>query len=198
MEPPAAARHIVEQQLALLRPLGVTADQATFWLPRDRAADAGLERALGASGLKAGDPVVVLNPGAGREAKRWPPVRASPSWPAACARTPAPPSSSCGDRRSSIRPEPSPGESGALLAPPTDLPALLALLRRTRVMVAADTGPLHLAAALGVACVGLYGPTDPARTGPYGAGHRVVRGGDGAMASVSVEPVLAAVAELLD
>jgi heptosyltransferase-1 len=65
-------------------------------------------------------------------------------------------------------------------------------------MVAADTGPLHLAAALGVACVGLYGPTDPARNGPYGSGHRVVRGSDGAMASVSVEAVLAAVADLLE
>jgi ADP-heptose:LPS heptosyltransferase len=64
-------------------------------------------------------------------------------------------------------------------------------------MVAADTGPLHAAAALGVPCVGLYGPTDPARNGPYGPGHRVVRGGDGTMGSISVESVLAAARDLL-
>jgi lipopolysaccharide heptosyltransferase I len=195
--PPPEARHIVEQQLALLDPLGVTPGAATFWLPRDGAAEAEIEGALRALGLEAGDAVVALNPGAGRAAKRWSPARF-----AALARRLR------GDMGATALVVWGPAEldqaqaiareSGALLAPPTDLPALVALLRRTRVLVAADTGPLHLAAALGVACVGLYGPTDPARTGPYGLTHRVVRGSDGAMDSVSVEPVLAAVAALLD
>jgi heptosyltransferase I len=44
---------------------------------------------------------------------------------------------------------------------------LMALMRRARFLVSADTGPLHLAAALGVQVVGLFGPTDPARNGPY-------------------------------
>ena len=194
VEPPPAARHIVDQQLA--PPAGVAPEKATFGCPGDPA-EAGMEAALRGDGLTPGHAVVALNPGAGRAAKRWPPARF-----AELARR----------LRADIGATAlvlwGPGErdeaqtiaraSGALLAPPTDLPALLALLRRTRVLVAADTGPLHLAAALGVTCVGLYGPTDPARTGPYGAGHRVVRGPDGAMASVSVEPVLAAVAALLD
>jgi heptosyltransferase-1 len=45
---------------------------------------------------------------------------------------------------------------------------LIALTRRARVFIGGDTGPLHLAAALGVPVVALYGPTDPARTGPFG------------------------------
>jgi heptosyltransferase I len=45
---------------------------------------------------------------------------------------------------------------------------LIALTRRARIFVGGDTGPLHLAAALEVPVIGLYGPTDPARTGPFG------------------------------
>jgi len=48
-----------------------------------------------------------------------------------------------------------------------NLPQLAALLRRAALCVAGDTGPLHLAAALGTPVVGIYGPTDPARNGPF-------------------------------
>jgi heptosyltransferase I len=87
--------------------------------------------------------------------------------------------------------------AGAVLAPPTDLDALLALLRRASVVVAADTGPLHMAAALGTPCVGLYGPTAAERNGPYGAGHRTLASPDGTMAALAPAPVLAAVREAL-
>jgi heptosyltransferase-1 len=54
---------------------------------------------------------------------------------------------------------------------------LIALMRRTSLLVGGDSGPTHLAAALGVPLVGLYGPTDPARNGPWGAGAmRILRG----------------------
>jgi heptosyltransferase I len=55
------------------------------------------------------------------------------------------------------------------------LPRLMALLRRAKFCVAADTGPLHLASALGTPVVGLFGPTDPSRNGPYGGRSIVVR-----------------------
>jgi len=64
-------------------------------------------------------------------------------------------------------------------------------------MVAADTGPLHLAAALGTPCVGLYGPTSPERNGPYGAGHRGLASPDGRMASLAPAAALSAVGEVL-
>ncbi|MGH9735159.1 MAG: glycosyltransferase family 9 protein [Candidatus Acidiferrales bacterium] len=58
---------------------------------------------------------------------------------------------------------------------PVGLGPLMALLRRAKFMVSADTGPLHLASALGTPVIGLYGPTDPARNGPYSYADIVVR-----------------------
>ena len=55
------------------------------------------------------------------------------------------------------------------------LAGLIALLRRASIFIGGDTGPLHLAAALGVPTVALFGPTDPERNGPYGNCHRVLR-----------------------
>jgi len=89
------------------------------------------------------------------------------------------------------------------------IPALAALLAQARLVVAGDTGPLHLAAALGTRVVGLYGATDPERNGPLPRGAVVqnissqppdyLRGDyvrldsySAAMLSLSVEQVLAA------
>jgi heptosyltransferase-1 len=51
---------------------------------------------------------------------------------------------------------------------------LVALMRRADVYVGGDTGPTHLAAMLAVPLVALFGPTDPARNGPWGVGPKVV------------------------
>ena len=56
-----------------------------------------------------------------------------------------------------------------------DLPQLIAALRGARLFIGGDTGPLHLAVALGTPVIGLYGPTDPAQTGPYSCEDIVVR-----------------------
>ena len=55
----------------------------------------------------------------------------------------------------------------ATVAPPTDLSQLAFLLRGARLVIGGDTGPLHLADALGTPVIGLYGPTNPRRNGPY-------------------------------
>ena len=55
-----------------------------------------------------------------------------------------------------------------LLAPPTDLRELATLLRHAALFLGCDSGPAHLAAALEVPCVSVFGPTDPVRNGPYG------------------------------
>jgi heptosyltransferase I len=59
----------------------------------------------------------------------------------------------------------------------TSLKELAYLYGRCRVLITTDTGPMHLAAAMGCAVVALFGPTSPLRTGPYGAEHRVVTSG---------------------
>ncbi len=57
----------------------------------------------------------------------------------------------------------------------TSLPLMVQLLRRSRALLTNDSGPMHIAAALGVPTVALFGPTSPEKTGPYGQGHRVLR-----------------------
>ncbi|PKN51209.1 MAG: lipopolysaccharide heptosyltransferase II [Deltaproteobacteria bacterium HGW-Deltaproteobacteria-13] len=57
----------------------------------------------------------------------------------------------------------------------TSLPELACLYKKTQLVISTDSGPMHLAAAVGTPVIALFGPTDPARTGPYGPGHRVIR-----------------------
>ena len=56
----------------------------------------------------------------------------------------------------------------ALPAPPTELPLLAALLRRARMFVGGDSGPMHMACGVGCPVVAIYGPTDPVVNGPWG------------------------------
>ena len=140
----------------------------------------------------------MLNPGAGRSDKRWPVER----FRALAERL-------AHDANAAVLVVWGPGEreaaraiadvrgARAVLAPPTSVTDLIAILRRASVMVAADTGPLHLAAAVRTACVGLYGPTSAVRNGPYGRGHHVVQGADGAMTGVSVTAAFEATAAAL-
>ena len=64
---------------------------------------------------------------------------------------------------------------GVNLAGRTSLLELAAVYRKADTVVTTDSGPMHLAAAVGKKVVALFGPTDPARTGPYGVGHTVIR-----------------------
>jgi lipopolysaccharide heptosyltransferase I len=193
-----AGRHVVEQYLALLEPLGLGAPVLEFRLPSEPAAEAGADAFFAASGLKPRDRVVVLNPGAGRPDKRWPTDRF-----AALARRLADESMArvvvvWGPGEDIAARAITDGTGGRVtMAPPTDLLQLIALLRRASVVVAGDTGPLHLAAALGRPCVGLYGPTAAWRNGPYGPGHRALQGADNQITSIEIDPVVRAVVELL-
>ena len=79
-------------------------------------------------------------------------------------------------RRSELAaaPRPSATATAAAVVPAPSLPALAALLRRASLVLGGDTGPLHLAHALGTPVLMLMGPTDPERTGPYGAPERAL------------------------
>jgi lipopolysaccharide heptosyltransferase I len=197
--PPPSARHVVDQYLSLLEPLGVCARAAEFSLPTDAAAEARIDEFLASTGLKPQDRLVVLNPGAGRPDKRWPVARFRDlaknlvaGAAAAVVVTWGP--NELEDARAIV--DGSPG-GRVSLAPPTDLDELLAVLRRASIVVAGDTGPLHMAAALGTPCIGLYGPTSAERNGPYGQIHRTLAAPHGVMAALGVEPVLRSVAEIL-
>jgi len=72
--------------------------------------------------------------------------------------------------------------SGKMKTPAIDLAGvttvglLPALLSRASLLITNDSGPMHVAAAVGTAVVALFGPTSAARTGPYGVGHSVLTG----------------------
>lgn len=59
----------------------------------------------------------------------------------------------------------------------TSLIELACLYKQARLVISTDSGPMHLAAAVGTPVAALFGPTDPARTGPYGRGHTVITSG---------------------
>ena len=57
----------------------------------------------------------------------------------------------------------------------TTLRDLAYLYQRSALLITTDSGPMHLAVAMGTPVIALFGPTDPSRTGPYGKGHVVIR-----------------------
>ena len=89
--------------------------------------------------------------------------------------------------------------TGARMAPPTTLRELARLLRDAQLVIGGDTGPLHLAAALGTPVIGLYGPTNPARNGPYGQLGNVVESYSTtrSMRSVGVDEVMRKIDQVL-
>jgi lipopolysaccharide heptosyltransferase I len=61
------------------------------------------------------------------------------------------------------------------LAGKTGLKELIEIMRGARFVISNDSGPMHIAAALGIPVFAIFGPTDPLRTGPYGKGHTIIR-----------------------
>jgi len=127
---------------------------------------------------------VVLLPGAGRPEKMWPVER----FRALAERL--------GDRALAVW---GPGEEerahaiGCRMAPKTSLRELAQLLKTASVVVGGDTGPLHLADALGTKVIGLYGPTNPRRNGPYSQLQRCISTYETTkrMETIAVEEVMA-------
>ncbi len=162
---PGAAAHVIRKNLGLLRAVGVTDHEVDFPLLVEStwAVESVVSR-FGAGGY------ALMNPGAAWPNKRWPPAR-------------------FGALAAAIRRDHDltslvlwgPGEEGladavvaaasgaAALAPPTTIVDVLGLAREARLMVSGDTGPLHLAAAMGTPIVSLFGPTQPERNGPWSA-----------------------------
>lgn len=61
------------------------------------------------------------------------------------------------------------------LAGQTGLRELIAIMRTAEVVITNDSGPMHIAAALNIPVIAIFGPTSPGKTGPYGAGHVVLQ-----------------------
>jgi heptosyltransferase-1 len=163
----AEGGHVIAKNLRLLEAAGVT--DTTIRFPLADAPSAALERLRETTGP--GARLALINPGAAWPNKRWPPDR-------------------FGEIAAFVRDECGlvpvvlwgPGEevlaraviarSGdrAVMAPATSVTDLVALARASALVVSGDTGPLHIATAVGTPVVALFGPTDPQRNGPFAAG----------------------------
>jgi len=197
--PPPEAVHVVDQYLSLLGPLGIRGIAPEFHIPVRPAAEGVMDDFLAEQGLKPRERLVALNPGAGRPEKRWPVSHFRTLAERLGGEAGARVLLLWGPDEVHMARQIATGlSSRAVLAPPTDLDELTALLRRSSLMIAADTGPLHLAAAVGTPCLGLFGPTRAERNGPYGARCRGLQSPDGTMARLSPAEALAAAQALLD
>jgi lipopolysaccharide heptosyltransferase I len=157
--------HVVDKNLTLLAALGIGSQARVFPLIEGDLAP--LEE-LRRRHPEAARGFILLNPGAAWPNKRWPPdrfgaiaaiVRERHGLHSAVLWGPGEEALAASVTRSS--------SGAAFAAPPTTLPGLLALARSAKLIVTGDTGPLHLAAAVGTRVVALFGPTDPARNGPW-------------------------------
>jgi heptosyltransferase-1 len=166
-----SAKHVVEQGCELVgAAVGETLRPAKVTLPVDPAAERWCDELPAAKGER----FVVVSPSAGWGAKQWPADRygaVAMALAQAGFRTLVN-AASDGDAVGRKVVEAS---GGAATLVPCSIGHMIALLRRAGLVIAGDSGPLHLAAALERPVVGLYGPTDPARNGPYGTISRVLR-----------------------
>jgi heptosyltransferase-1 len=203
----ARGRHVVEQNLSLAEAVAqkkLRLPEVPF--PQDEAAEQAAAEWLERRGVKE---FVLINPGAGWGAKQWPPERFGE-----VAKKLA------GDGLQTVF-NFGPGEEtrvqaaqaasgGAAQAISSSIAQLIALTRRARLFVGGDTGPLHLAAALKIPVVAIFGPTDPARTGPFATANSVLRSESSitsharklapeeGLLKISVEEVIAAARKLLE
>ena len=199
---PHGRKHVIEMNLALVEQLGAHTRHWRFPLPQTAADDTYVETQL--AGLETKD-FILVNPGGGWRAKCWPPEsyaelihRLEGVLPQQILLTGSPREESliaailqrAGSKRARYL--------------PTNLVQFIALARRAKLYIGGDTGPLHLAAAVGVPIVGIFGPTDPARNGPFSAAdvalsnlgpisHTRREANPSYLPGISVESVLAAV-----
>ena len=166
-----SGEHVIEQNHALavqaLRPVldGHELKLPAPLLPVDPAAEAWADSEIARLGIAS---FAIANPGAGWGAKQWPPERFGEVARALAAHNIKTLVNAAADESELARAVVA-ASGGHAFELRCTIGQLIALTRRARIFVGGDTGPLHLAAALEVPVVGLYGPTDPARTGPFGA-----------------------------
>ena len=174
--PVSGVTHVVEKNLALVEPL--VGEHGGWVFPiAERPSDA-LTRTRNELGLSDGDDFVLLNPGTAWPSKCWDPVRygtlAKRLW--ADHRLRSAVLWGPGDEtRAQAVAEASDG--AATPTPATGVGDVVAHARGAATVVAGDTGPLHVAAAVGTPVVGIYGPSDPERNGPWSALDQVVSAG---------------------
>jgi len=198
--------HVIEQNLSIVEVLtGHMMVVPAIEFPRDCSAEELVERRLQSAGIRE---FAILNPGAGWGAKQWPAERYG-QVARAVAKCGVQSIVNYGPGEEDLAREVEDASGGTARRLQSSISELIALTRRAKLFVGGDTGPLHLAAALRVPVVGIFGPTDPARNGPYATRSAVLRNPasattharnprrDETMLAISVEEVVDAARRLL-
>ena len=159
---PGETRHVVDINLGMLAVLGVTTTVRAFPLATP---DSSVARTMTA---RTGGRYAILNPGAAWPNKRWAPSRLAALAVVLLERHRLASVVIWGPGERELAEEVAAMASGAaIMTPQTSIGDVLALARGAAVMVSGDTGPTHIAAAVGTPIVGIYGPTRPERNGPW-------------------------------
>jgi lipopolysaccharide heptosyltransferase II len=148
-----------------------------FDLPIRPEARVSVQRLLAENGLSTGQPYLVVGPGTRWETKQWPAEHF------ATAITQIANETGLGvvltgmaeEREIAERVAAATSARTVNMAGKTSLPEMIALIADARAILMHDSGPMHLASAMGKPMVAIYGPTNPARTGPYGRAETVAR-----------------------
>ncbi len=202
----ARGAHVVEQTLSLAeeiagQPLKLPAAE----FPHDPAAEEACDGWLRDHNI---DTFVIMNPGAGWGAKQWPAERFG-SVAKELGRDGLRTLINSGPGENDLAQATKAASEGTAEIISASLSQLIAFTRRARLFIGGDTGPMHLAAALRVPVVAIFGPTNPARNGPYGTRSIVLRSPasatshrrraqpDEGLLEISPEQVISAARELL-
>ncbi|HVI09249.1 MAG TPA: lipopolysaccharide heptosyltransferase I [Candidatus Binatia bacterium] len=171
-------KHVVEQNLSVsavligdrekLSPPDISGD-----FPCDPLAESSISRRLAELEIAK---FAILSPGAGWGAKRWPAEKYG-EVARELAQSDIAAVVNYGPGEEHLARTVREASGGAACAMACTISELIALTRRAQLFIGGDTGPTHLAAALGVPVVAIFGPTDPVRNGPYGSRSIVLRSG---------------------
>ena len=168
----ARGNHVVEQNLSLAEAVaGRILETPEVEFPYDEAAEQACDRQLREEGIA---DFVLMNPGAGWGAKRWPAERygdLARQLAADGLKSPI----NVGPGEQDLLERAIGASGGAAKGRVCSLAQLIAFTGRARLFIGGDTGPLHLAAARGIPVVAIFGPTNPARNGPFGGPGIVLR-----------------------
>ena len=167
-------KHETDYTLDLLRYIGLNPGKGELFMPVTDACKAGVKDTLERNGIRDGDTVVVLNPGASCPSKRWDAGRfakigdmLSRDDRVKIIVIAGPSDKTIGDKAASLMKEPCVNLSGR-----TTIEDVAGLLCRTRLFISNDSGPVHIACAVGTPVVAIFGRSDrglsPERWGPRG------------------------------
>lgn len=178
---PANLKHAQDKNVFLVRSaFGITAPLPPTQLASGHDFAKCARRLFKEHGLDRGGPILAVAPGTRWESKAWPPACFAAVIDEAARRIPTlhcwllgtEDEKTCAKSVAAACTVLTPSE----LTGATNMGTLIEMLRRSDVLLTNDSGPMHVAAALGMPTVSIFGPTDPELTGPWGEGHVVFTG----------------------